>query len=837
MSPRPERAGEGIAAAHPHQVPRFASLWAAAVYAFATLTLAYPALGGAFLVSPRSDQFIAGYPFREFAAQALKAGEGFPQWNPYLFGGMPYIAGMHGDIFYPTFLLRMILPTDVAMTWGFIIHIFLAGFFTYGFLRAWGVGFYGALLGGLAYMLSGPIAAYVSPGHDGKLFVSALFPLTLWLLIRGVRDGRNWAWGALAITVGMAVLSPHPQLLQYLLLASGSFALYLALTTHEQIGKLARNVWIKRLGLALAAVIIGGMIGAIQYLPVREYVDWSPRAGGGGQTGWAHAISYSMPTEELFNAFVPEFSGILDRYWGRNGIHLHSEYPGIVVLILATAGMFAAAARRGFRWFWIGTFVVSLLWALGGNTPFYRIVYAIIPGTGFFRAPSTMMYVTMFSLSVLAALGTERIAHAASSIPRRFLFIWAGTIAGVALLLAMGLPTAVANSIANAMSAAGYPPDSVARKVDLAESNRTNVILGSFRSIAFVLLTLSVIWAASRARISARAASIALAMIVAIDLWIVERQYWTFSPPAKDLYASDPAIEAIRNARAPGRVTAVDFTNSSAYRDPYFFGAAWMIHGVRSVAGYHGNELGRYREILRRSSRVTDRDGLSQPFWRHQNLHYLYTTLPDSLISLLAPQLGVTGQFTKVVGPVKNAAGSTVYLYRVPGDNPAAWVATAMAKASDDEAIGTVLNPAFDPYRFAIVDPAATVPAVTLSTLPAPAGVQASVTRYEPREINIRLDKPAASGMALVVSENYFPGWRASVSGQDAAVFRANYNLIGVVLPEGAREIELRFADPAYATGKTVTLIALVLAAAALTAGILFDRRRHLGINPPAPAV
>src|SRR5438552_3729621 len=97
--------------------PRYASAWAALVYALATLTLAYPALGGSFLVNPGSDQYIAGYAFREFAAASLKAGHGFPQWNAYLFGGMPYIAAMHGDIFYPTFLLRMMLPTDQAMTW------------------------------------------------------------------------------------------------------------------------------------------------------------------------------------------------------------------------------------------------------------------------------------------------------------------------------------------------------------------------------------------------------------------------------------------------------------------------------------------------------------------------------------------------------------------------------------------------------------------------------------------------------------------------------------------------------------------------------------------------
>ena len=374
--------------------------WASLVYAIATLALAYPVLAGQFLVNPHSDQYIAGFAFRDFAAQALRAGQGIPQWNPYLYGGMPYVAAMHGDIFYPTALLRMLMPTDLAMTLGFVLHLFAAGLFTYGFLRAWGLGFKPSLIGGLAYMLSGPIASYASPGHDGKLFVSALLPLALWLLVRGVRDGRNWAWGAFALTVGLAVLSPHPQLLQYLLLMSGSFALFLALGTDRAGVRLERRAAVRRLSFALGAVILGMAIGAIQYAPVREYVSWSPRAGG---SDYGFATSYSFPIVELFNTYLPQFTGILDRYWGPNGIHLHSEYLGGTVLMLAGAA-FGGAARRSFRRFWIGAGVVTLLWMLGGNTPFFRLIYELVPGTKFFRAPSTIVYVFTFAISVLAAL-------------------------------------------------------------------------------------------------------------------------------------------------------------------------------------------------------------------------------------------------------------------------------------------------------------------------------------------------------------------------------------------------------------------------------------------------
>lgn len=808
------------------QAPRFATGWAVLVYAVATMTLAYPALAGRFLINPRSDQYIAGYAFREFAASTLRAGDGFPQWNPYLLGGMPYIAAMHGDIFYPTFLLRMMMPTDVAMTWTFIIHLFLAGLFTFGFLRAWGIGFYGALLGGLAYMLSGPIAGFASPGHDGKLFVSALLPLTLWMLVRGVRDGRTWAWGGLAITIGLAVLSPHPQLLQYLLLTGGAFALFLAFGEHEGRGKLPRDVAIRRLGLALGAVVLGGIIGAVQYLPVREYVDWSPRAGG---KEYAHAVSYSMPIEELLNTVVPEFTGLRDNYWGRNIIHLHSEYPGVAVLVLAGAGMFAAAMRRGARFFWIGVLIVSLLWTLGGYSPFYRIIYEIVPGTKFFRAPSTMMFVAMFSLAVLAAMGTERALQ--SGVSKRF-FAWPAVLAVVCVLAASGLAISVADAVGETM-ATMYQGFDASRMGLAARENQSNVVSGAVRSIAVLIALCGLLLAAHRRRLSGHNAAWLLAAVVTLDLWSIERRYWIFSARASELFRSDAAIDHMKSAPEPGRVIQWAPEGTTGL-DRAFSGDLMMVHRIRSAIGYHGNELGRYQILLDQSGTKFFK-GERPEFWRHQNIHYLYTTVPDSVMPMVASQLGVSGEFKKLVGPVRNFVGSTVYLYRVPGQNPAAWVATAMVKGTDDQALATILDSRFDPTRAAIFDTAANVTSAALTTTPAPSGVQVSVTRYETGRIDAQLDKPAPNGSALLVSENFFPGWRAMADGKDATVARANFNLIGVALPTGAREVQLRFTDPAYGTGKTITLSALALAIAAIAAGMFVDRRQQVA-RQVAPA-
>src|SRR5689334_6008112 len=243
--------------------PARPALMASLVFALATLTLSWPMLLGKTLFNGRSDIYTLGYAFRHFAEVSFKSGQGIPQWNPYLQGGLPYIGAMHGDIFYPTFLLRLLVGTAEGIAVEFPIHLFLAGLLTFLFLRAWRLPFLAELIGGLAYMLSGSIAGFASPGHDCKLFVSTLLPLGLFLLTRGIRDGRNWTWAGFAGVVGLAMLSPHPQLSQYLLLVSGSFALYLAFATHGDVGKLSTPVAVKRLAFAAGAVVLGLLIAAI----------------------------------------------------------------------------------------------------------------------------------------------------------------------------------------------------------------------------------------------------------------------------------------------------------------------------------------------------------------------------------------------------------------------------------------------------------------------------------------------------------------------------------------------------------------------------------------------
>ena len=204
--------------------PARPTLIALLVYLVPVAVLFWPLTAGKFLGGLLSDQYSAGFSFRNFGAEYFLQHGSIPQWNPYLFGGMPYIGAMHGDIFYPTAWLRWIMPVGTAMGVGFALHILLAGLFTYLLVRALRFSWTAALVGGMAYELSGIVLSMVHPGHDGKLFVSALTPLLLWALVRAIRDARPWAYGAIALTVGLIILTPHPPMSLYGFMASAIFS-------------------------------------------------------------------------------------------------------------------------------------------------------------------------------------------------------------------------------------------------------------------------------------------------------------------------------------------------------------------------------------------------------------------------------------------------------------------------------------------------------------------------------------------------------------------------------------------------------------------------------------
>jgi uncharacterized membrane protein YfhO len=72
---------------------------------------------------------------------------------------------------------------------------------------------------------------------------------------------------------------------------------------------------------------------------------------------------------------------------------------------------------------------------------------------------------------------------------------------------------------------------------------------------------------------------------------------------------------------------------------------------------------------------------------------------------------------------------------------------------------------------------------------------EATIVVDSTERIEIELKPAAPRGAFLVLSETYYPGWRALVDGVEKKVLRTNYAFRGIRLPEGAKHVVF-FFDP-----------------------------------------
>ncbi|MDQ3209282.1 MAG: hypothetical protein M3Q37_11855, partial [Gemmatimonadota bacterium] len=327
------------------------------------------------------DTIAAGIMFRKFFVEHMRALGRLPLWNPYLFGGVPTIEAGSGDILYPASILHFILPLTSALAWKLILHVYLAGVFMYLAARAFGASRLVALFAGSAYLLSANLVSLVWGGQDGKMYVTALFPAALWLLVTAL-DRHSWVrflW--LGVVAGLMVVA-HPQLAYYAYLALAVYAIASLWARRQAGGAFLAN------GLAggMIAVVTAAGVAAVVLLPMYRYLrEDSPRAGPG--RGFEYSASWSLHAEEAVSLFIPEFSGTdvqSQTYWGKNPFKHNSEYGGALVFVL---GIAAVAGLRGDRrrWGLAAMAGIALLYALGSGTPVFRLLYSVVPGLKNFR--------------------------------------------------------------------------------------------------------------------------------------------------------------------------------------------------------------------------------------------------------------------------------------------------------------------------------------------------------------------------------------------------------------------------------------------------------------------
>ncbi len=755
----------------------------------AAFTLLWPLLKGQILFGGSvSDMYNAGYSFRLFGAETFKKTGAIPQWNPYLFGGLPYIAAMHGDIFYPTAWLRWIMPVDLAITWGMVVHLVLVGWFTFVFVRALGVSWSGAIIAGVCYELTGIVASQMSPGHDGKLFVSALTPLAFWLLLLAIRKERRWAFGAFAFAVALSVLG-HYHMSYFLLLALGLWTLYLALWDPERPTR--SRPWIP-IAWAAVAVVVGIGVTALQIIPFLEYIKYSPRAEGGPNTGWAFATSYAFPPREIFTLLLPEFNGILGHYWGQNPLKFHTEYFGVLPLVLAAFAFADKSHRRLVATFAIGS-AVFLLFSFGGYSPLYRLFFNVLPYLNKIRAMGMVFYLPAFGMCILAGFGVD--ALLAGRVGSKFAI---GLAAGVAVFALLGV-TGALQGMAEALATPIHG--------NAVVTNATELRSGAMRLLAIAILSTVAISLVVTHRVNAMVATALLGVIAAADLWSLDRQFYVFSPRADILFRDDSITTYLKKTPMPYRVI-----DAGSYGNT----AILMAYGIPNAVGYHGFELRAYDEL-----------GDADNGWQS-----ILTNNFGKLLGvrfLILPQKAALPGFHEVVPVTTTSYGSPGALYEADTIPPYARVVIAAAKMPDAAQPMMLVDDRFPVEAAALFSDTSSLRPDSLTQPLRKSAVVAKVADWTPGAMNIALSGADATRGYLLISENWYPDWHAEVDGKPGVVRRADHSLLSVDLPPGAKSVRLWFDSAAYARGKIVSVVAL-LAALALTLIPLANPFRNRGV-------
>jgi uncharacterized membrane protein YfhO len=90
-------------------------------------------------------------------------------------------------------------------------------------------------------------------------------------------------------------------------------------------------------------------------------------------------------------------------------------------------------------------------------------------------------------------------------------------------------------------------------------------------------------------------------------------------------------------------------------------------------------------------------------------------------------------------------------------------------------------------------------------------------------EEHVEIDTEASRRSLLVLTDSWFPGWKATVDGHAAPIERVDYLIRGVAVPAGAHRVEFSYAPASWRAGWILSLLALI----GILAAALVGWRRH----------
>ncbi len=692
------------------------------------------------------------WPVYSFAARSLRAGV-LPLWNPHLYAGAPFAADNQSGLFYPVNLLVFFLvPTLTYETMEFlsIWHVWWAGVGTYLLLRDMPARPIPALVGALAFMFSDLFITHF--GNTNLIAVAAWLP---WIFVTFRRamlgpGGYRCALAAGALW-GMAALAGHMQITLFIGLWLGGYAVYHAVQALFLRENGVRGVLRP---LALAALTGAVMVGfaALMLIPAYEMTRYTGRAA----LPYAEAARYSLPPAGLLGLIIPALFGRGAGAW-TPWERVEVGYIGILPLALAAlTPAFPGRRRDGGFLAWAA--VVALILALGGYSVLHGWVYRLVPGFNQLRAPARAIVLFDFGVAVLAGLTLESWSGALSRRARHVLQMAAKGLAWLAVGLAVtGLPLT-------------YFMVTMARG-DAGLVNRNLQILhGVVLAIGLLGATALLLLARARHWLTPRAINLLALALIVFDLFTLGASV--------DIEPNDPTVgfqhpDIVSFLRQQNDLFRIQVTTGLWQPD------AALFHGLYDVGGiYNPLNLAAYQTYMGGMGRR------GSPLYNALNVKYVLADKGD------APG---DRRFVPVLDD-----DPQIDVYLNTAALPRAWVVgRSVVVSSGEQAWQAIHAPGFDPASTVVVEGGVALDSVVQDA-------HVTIERYGTNEMQLYV--ATSTPVYLVLSEMYYPGWRAWVDGRPSPVLPANFALRAVYLEPGAHQVQLAFQPRSWMVGLVISL-------------------------------
>ena len=757
------------------------------------------------------------WPEHLWLRRSLLSGD-LPLWDPYVAFGQSAIADpVRQILFFPTLPIRLLLPPVLGFNFLVLLPILLAGLGAFFFFRR-RRSLVGASFAASIFSLGGPV---VSTANSLNLSWSlALMP---WVLCAADDLARAPSWRAVAgwsLLQGIQILAGEP------LTATVTAAVALAYVVFAAQGP-ERQSLSKRLGLALTAVALGGLLVAVQLLPLFEATSRSARAQQElGELLALHPLALAeVVAWPLFGERFPPAGE--PNLWLRalNGGYLPlftSMYLGLGAVALAVLGAWASRRDPWCR-FWVALGFVATIMALGRYTPVYPALQTLLPTLSAVRYPAKYFLPVVLAIAALAGLGWDylRKQNRISIRPAIPALVFV-VLSGIVILLVNGLEDValrLAGTIAGTLHLAD--PDGAAP-----------VLVAGAGGAALRLFVLGAMVSALIAIPGWRYRSVLLFAVCFVDPLVVNT---VVNPTLNaELLSEPPWVSATR-----------EYPEDRVYvggRINWWTGMRDIDNVPRKKETSHARVseealMAAYQTMFASfPSAWGFREGVSldlTALWPYDYTRFIlrFARAPRGERTRLLGRVG-TRYFLTNEPPNESArailrlAGyPPMALYEVTDSQPRVAIARrARVEPNSDKHFEQLFSDTFDPGEEVLLfrDPP---PPAGAATSPQPAGAVILSESADHMEIQTHL---AADGGYLVIWDSFDAGWVATVDGQVAPLVPGNAFFRVVRLSPGDHRVRLVYRPQSLVRG---AIVSLAVVFGIVTAFLISWRRGRVSTN------